>query len=335
MPQYRFHPPSPARIRFGVQAAYTLFLLYAGWRFFLYVRWAGGETETFVPKPASVEGFLPISALLAFKRLLLTGQWDPVHPAGLFIFMAALCMALLLRKGFCGYICPVGFMSALLARLGARLRMIRHTGPRISRLLSLPKYLLLALFAWISVGSMDVESIQDFLLSPYNFVADTRMLQFFLSPSPTTLAVFAVLGAGSLVLPYFWCRVLCPYGALLSLLSRLSPVAVRRDPARCVDCGRCGRACPATLPVQRLERVSSGECVGCAECVSACPVKGCLSVTLPGKHRLPAWSIAAGCALLLLATWGVAQGLGMWESPLPQSMARRFHMLLRAGMITH
>jgi len=168
-----------------VQAVYAIFLLYAGWRFVLYVRWAMGEAEDFVPKPPSVEGFLPISALIAFKRLLFTGQWDPVHPAGLFIFIAVLGMAVLLRKGFCGYICPVGFISSLLARLGARLRIARRTGPRVSRLLSLPKYLLLAQFAWISVVSMDVESIEGFLLSPYNFVADTRMLQFFLAPSPT------------------------------------------------------------------------------------------------------------------------------------------------------
>jgi len=335
VPRSPFRLPSPARIRLGVQAAYSLFLLYAGWRFFLYVRWAMGETEDFVPKPPSVEGFLPISALIAFKRLLVTGQWDPVHPAGLFIFIGVLLMALLLRKGFCGYICPVGFVSSLLARLGTRLGIARRTGPRVARLLSLPKYLLLAQFAWISVVSMDVESIEGFLLSPYNFVADTRMLQFFLAPSNTALIVFAVLGVGSLLLPYFWCRVLCPYGALLSLLARLSPVALRRDPAACVDCGRCSRACPAALPVQRLERLSSGECVGCTECISACPVDGCLSVSLPGKRRLPAWSIAAGCVLVLLAAWGIAQALGMWDSPLPQSMARRFHMMLRAGMITH
>ncbi|HCG04343.1 MAG TPA: 4Fe-4S ferredoxin, partial [Desulfovibrio sp.] len=108
MPRSASRLLSPSRVRLGVQAAYAIFLLYAGWRFVLYVRWAMGETEDFVPKPPSVEGFLPISALIAFKRLLFTGQWDPVHPAGLFIFMAVLGMAVLLRKGFCGYICPVG-----------------------------------------------------------------------------------------------------------------------------------------------------------------------------------------------------------------------------------
>lgn len=332
------HPRSllaPSRIRLAVQAAYTAFLLWVGWRFWLHVRWALGETEIFTPKPASVEGFLPISALMAFKRLLVTGQWDPVHPAGLFIFIAILLTALLLRKGFCGHICPVGFASALLARLGTRLGLARHTGPRLSRALSLPKYLLLAGFAWITIVSMDAASIEGFLLSPYNFVADTRMLQFFLSPSATTLTVLGVLAAGSLVLPYLWCRMLCPYGALLSLISRFSPVALRRNAATCIGCGRCARACPAGLPVNTLGRVASGECVGCTECVSACPVPECITVTAPGGRNLPVWSIAAGCVMLLLAVYVVAQASGMWESPVPQSMIRRMHMMLRAGMITH
>ena len=76
------------------------------------------ETAHSSPRPAAAEAFLPLSALLGLKRFLLTGQYDPIHPAGLTILLVALCTAILCRRGFCGYLCPVGWLSGLLARLG-------------------------------------------------------------------------------------------------------------------------------------------------------------------------------------------------------------------------
>ena len=44
----------------------------------------------------------------------------------------------------------------------------------------------------------------------------------------------------------FWCRYLCPYGALLGLTSLLSPLRIRREPAACIDCAKCAKACPSS-----------------------------------------------------------------------------------------
>lgn len=110
-------------IRRTVQAGFTLFCLYAGWQFYWFYQWAIGASATYVARPPAVEGFLPISALVSLKRLVLTHQYDPIHPAGLTIFLAALSLGLLLRKGFCGWICPVGFASNLAELAGRRLKV--------------------------------------------------------------------------------------------------------------------------------------------------------------------------------------------------------------------
>lgn len=262
---------TPARLRLALQSVFALFLAWTCLRFLDHVAWATGQTGAFSPKPPAVEGFLPISALMAAKRLAVTGQWDPIHPAGLTIFLALLGMALLFRKGFCGQLCPVGLASNLLERLGRALDVDVRTGPRARRILAAPKYLLLAGFLWVALLGMDARSIEEFLRSPYNMVADTRMLLFFQQPSALTLGVLGGLAALSVVVPAFWCRALCPYGALLGLFSWLSPVAVARDEGKCLLCARCAKACPAALPVDRLARVSSPECQGCAECIGASP----------------------------------------------------------------
>jgi polyferredoxin len=320
---------TPANLRLAAQGGFALFLAWTGLRFLDHARWALGLTETFAPKPPAVEGFLPISALMAAKRLLFTGAWDPVHPAGLTIFLAICGMALLFRKGFCGQLCPVGLLSSLLERLGRRLGLRHQPGQAVRRVLAAPKYLLLAAFAWASFA-MSVHEIGEFLRSPFNLVADTKMLLFFANPSGLTLGVLALLAALSAVIPAFWCRALCPYGALLGLAAWFSPTAVTRDADACVSCGKCARACPVGLPVDTAKRIDSPECQGCLECVSACPVQECLGLRLAGR-RVPWWFLAAGCLAALIAASVIADALGCWRSSLPPQMLRRMHLLLLGG----
>lgn len=323
------HMFTPSRLRLATQAGFALFLAWTCVQFVAHVRWALGHTEVWTPKPPAVEGFLPISALMAAKRLLFTGAYDPIHPAGLTIFLALIAMSLLLRKAFCGQLCPVGLFSNLFERLGRALGVVWQPGPTNQvgrRILAAPKYLLLAGFAYAALG-MNGEDIEAFLRSPFNMVADTRMLLFFQHPSALTLGVLGVLAAASVVIPAFWCRALCPYGALLGLFSWLSPTAVTRDAESCVSCGRCAKACPMALPVDRSLRVSSPECQGCAECVGACPVQGCLGVSALGR-RLPWWSVAAGSLAVIIGASVVADALGYWQSPIPAPMVRRMHMLM-------
>src|SRR5210317_763239 len=88
------------KLRMLVQAAFATFCLYTGYRFYQFYLWALDRSETFVPRPPAVEAFLPIGALVNLKRLVLTGIYDGIHPAGLTIFISALVIAILFRKGF-------------------------------------------------------------------------------------------------------------------------------------------------------------------------------------------------------------------------------------------
>ncbi len=302
-----------ANLRLWVHGAFFLFTLWVGLKFTLFYFWAIGKTEAYVARPPAVEGFLPISALLSLKRLVLTGNYDLIYPAGLTIFMAALTIGLILRKGFCGWICPVGFASNFAERVGRKLKILR----RLPRWVALPllslKYILLGFFCYIILWRMNLQQIESFQASGYNLVADAKMLLFFLEPSRLAGSITLFLIVISFFIPNFWCRFLCPYGGLLGLLSLGSPVAVKRDNETCIQCKKCEKRCPNSIPVTHKISVRSAECIGCLECVAACPVENCLTMQA-GRRRLPAYLLPIATVSLFLLFYGIAVGTGHWHS---------------------
>jgi polyferredoxin len=201
----------------------------------------------------------------------------------------------------------------------------------LPRWLDLPlrglKYLLLGFFVW-AVSSMSAGSIAAFMRSPYGIVADVKMLNFFRFIGQTGLIVLGVLVMGSVLVQNFWCRYLCPYGALLGLASIFSPLRIRRNADACIDCAKCAKACPSALPVDKLITIKSAECTGCLECVAVCPAEGALQMGLPqiiANHslkngRMPTWAFAAGVAVLFLGIVGFAKTAGYWNSEVPRAV---------------
>lgn len=310
------------QLRLLVQSAFLLFTLYSGYLFYQFYQWALGNSTTFVARPPSVEGFLPISGLVSLKRLLLSGVYDPVHPAALTIFIAALVIAILFRKGFCGWICPVGFTSQLVERVARKLKLLWRPPEWLDyQLLSL-KYLLLAFFAWLILVMMNLAAIESFSNSSYNLVVDARMLLFFLAPSTTTLWVLSFLVLASFFLRNFWCRYLCPYGALMGIFAWLGPLRVSRDQQSCINCRKCEKVCPGSIRVAEQTTVTSPECLGCLECLAACPVKNCLQVTTYRQRRIPSWLLPLGVVGLFLLIWAMANLTGHWHSAVPPEILK-------------
>jgi polyferredoxin len=305
-----------AWLRHVFQLGLALVLLDIGSEFVRWVRDLEAGRSAGV-RPPGVEGFLPIAALMSLRQLWVTGEVHPVHPAGLVILLAALGTGVLLKKAFCSWLCPIGTLSEALAALSANVfgRRLKLPRPLDVPLRGL-KYLLLAFFARAIFVTMRTEDLASFLDSPYHRVADIKMLYFFERLSPFALAVLAGLAALSFVLPYFWCRYLCPYGALLGPASLLSPLKVTRHAASCIDCGLCAKACPANLPVDRLGRVRSDECSGCLSCVAACPVSRALRVEAAAPSRTAVRPAAFALLLLLLFGGSIeaARAWGLWRN---------------------
>jgi polyferredoxin len=322
------------QIRRSVQVLFLLLNVWIGTEFYQFVRYyETGGTSPWMARPSGIEGWLPIASLMNLKALFETSSIPPSHAAGMFLLTSFLVISWLLRKSFCGWLCPVGTVSEWLWRFGNRTFGRTWALPRW---LDIPlrslKYILLGLFLY-AVGSMAAPQIRQFLESPYGYVADVKMLNFFRFMSVTTAVTLGVLLIASIFIKNFWCRYLCPYGALTGLAALASPLRIRREPDLCIDCAKCAKACPSQLKVDQLITIRTAECLGCMECVTVCPAQGALYMSAGKKRPVPAWALAAAMALIFFGFVGYARWAGYWETNVPSQVY--FDLIPRAHEFGH
>jgi len=224
--------------------------------------------------------------------------------------------AVVVKKGFCSWICPFGFLSDLFVKLHIKIFKRKIKLPSIpDLLLKSIKYILAGFFIWSIFYQMPVERVEQFIVSPYNQFADIKMLYFFTHISGTALTVIIVLALLSVIIPYFWCRYLCPYGAVLGILSFLSIGKIKRDHSECTGCGRCEKVCHGVIKIREKTAVNSSECSACLTCINNCPEKDALKfIFFGGKIKANAFSTAVVLVLIFASGISLAKRSDNWQN---------------------
>ena len=181
-------------------------------------------------------------------------------------FFLPLVAAFLFGRVFCGGVCPLGAVQDLV------LLKPKAVPERVDRWLRFLPFAYLATAVWFAGWGIPAVSATGKLLSGRRFLIcewDPFIGLFRVSGPFHMLAI----GAGFIVVGMFYgrpyCRWLCPYGALLSLASRVSWKNVRITPDKELDCGLCRDACPfGAIHDLRADRA---QCVACARCYETCP----------------------------------------------------------------
>ena len=222
-------------------------------------------------RTVGVDALCPFGGLEALWSVISGGPvLQHIATSTFILFGFAVLAALVFRRVFCGYICPLGTLQELFGKLGRRIGGQRR--PVVPAAIDRPaRYLKYVVLAVITLWTWQAAELVIRGFDPWVAYMHLSSGEVFAEFS-LGLAVLGVSLVGSMIYDRFFCKYLCPMGALLAIVSRVAPFAVRRNAATCISCSACDKACPVNIEVSSAGTVTSAECISCNECVNACPV---------------------------------------------------------------
>jgi polyferredoxin len=193
--------------------------------------------------------------------------------AGLIIMVSTLFIG----RRFCGYICPLGTLSEYLNYLNPwRKKLSRKRIPiKLEQYIRIGKYVVLLFTA---TASLIFLSTKYFDFCPVMVL--TSLSDIWL-PGIITLVV---VGIGSILMIRFWCRVLCPYAALMNCVQylgrklKLPKSLIYRNLEVCNDCLCCEYNCQMNINITDEEYIKDFNCIYCLNCIKSCPKQHCLTI---------------------------------------------------------
>ena len=238
--------------------------------------------------------------LFAENILAIAAKWQFI-PAGIsfitFFSVATIAFLLLLTiifgRVYCSFICPLGVMQDIAIRIGKLIPRKKKLFTPNRKLLrySLLAFLAGALFLGVAIpiglfgpfatfGRFSASVIKPLFILSNNLLVDSGKIEG-LSPllhKPFSLLllivssiIFIAVMIAALLRGRIFCNTLCPVGAILGLLSKISWFKIKLNGTACTKCGKCAKVCKANCIDLKNGIVDNERCVACFNCTSVCP----------------------------------------------------------------
>ena len=186
-----------------------------------------------------------------------------------------LAFGVILGRAVCGWLCPFGLIQELIHKIPSPKKKLKKGFLYIKYVVLVVFVLVLPVVATNYMG-MGKPAFCQYICPAGTLEGGIPLLSTHAELRQTIGSLFSLKMAililtivGCIVVYRFFCRTMCPLGAIYGLMNKISIYHLEIDKNKCVNCGKCKQVCK--MEVDPVKTPNSAECIRCGACVSACP----------------------------------------------------------------
>ena len=174
-------------------------------------------------------------------------------------------------RWFCGWICAFGAYNDLIYFISKKVFKSKFkVNEKVDSILKYTKYVVLIFIIIVSwtMGSNILVST-----SPWDAFGQITDLSTVFSSLLIGLILLVLITIGAAFIERFFCRYLCPLGAVFSIISKFGITKINKPKADCGKCRACTMNCSMGLKLYKVNGAKGGDCINCLKCTEVCPRK--------------------------------------------------------------
>lgn len=278
---------------------------------------------------------MAFSELKGVYQMLANGNFDLFQAfPGIIELITTIFMTVILGRFFCGWLCAFGAYNDLIHEISKNVFKIKYkVNAKVDSVLKYLKYIILIaiiVVTWI-MGSSIFDSA-----SPWDAFAQITNISEILSGLTIGFVLLVLITIGAAFIERFFCRYLCPLGAIFSIVSKINIFKIDKPNDKCGNCRACTNNCSMGIPLYKVNEVRGGECINCLKCVEVCPRRNTqasildenINPTLASSVAIAAFAAVYGTNQLgsaVLANSGIASAASITSTTNANSNMQKYN----------
>ncbi|MBZ9688610.1 4Fe-4S binding protein [Clostridium estertheticum] len=202
--------------------------------------------------------------------MILKGDFNFIHAfPKLIAALVILPIRIFLGRFFCGWFCAFGSFNDFLYIISSKVFKTKFKiNKELDAIFKYLKYIVLVFIIYVlwTKGNALSDST-----SPWDAFAQMTNFPEAIADYFIGFVLLGFITAGAIYIERFFCRYLCPLGAVFAIISKFRKIKIDKLTEKCGKCRLCTNSCAMGINLYKMDQVNSGECINCFKCVDVCP----------------------------------------------------------------